>query len=183
MRPHLLAGAACALTISACGGGSAGPSAAVAPVHLAISAPSDMGAVHAARVTVRGTVRPSSATVTVRGHRAAVAGGTWSSDVDLAPGVNVIDVLASAGDARPALTALRVRRFVQVTVPDVTGLSVADATKQLKGRGLKADVQTAGGGFFDNLLGAKPSVCQTTPSAGAQVDPGASIVVTAAPRC
>jgi beta-lactam-binding protein with PASTA domain len=103
--------------------------------------------------------------------------------VDLEPGVNVIDVLASAGPARPALTAVRVRRLIQVAVPDVAGLSVADATKQLEDRGLKADVQTAGGGFFDDLLGAKPKVCQTTPSAGEQVDPGASILVTAAPRC
>jgi hypothetical protein len=182
MRLLLLAGATCALLFSACGGRTRNPAPA-APVRLQVTAPGDLGSVHGQTVTVRGTVRPGTATVTVRGRRATVSGGSWSSDVRLDPGVNVIDVLASADRGRPALTALRVRRIVTIAVPDVTGQSVADATRQLEDRGLKADVQTAGGDFFDKLLGGNPNVCDTTPGAGEQVDPGTTILVRASRRC
>jgi len=46
-------------------------------------------------------VRPSTARVTVAGRRATVTGGTFRAGVALAPGTNVIDVLASAGPASP----------------------------------------------------------------------------------
>lgn len=181
MRVSLLAGAACALMLSACGGGDA-PQAAT-PVRLAVTAPADLRAVRDATVEVRGTVRPSKATVTVGGRRAAVSGGTWSADVALEPGVNVIDVLASAGRGRPALTAVRVRRLIAVEVPDLVGSPADDARRQLEDLGLKADVSQAGGGFFDDLLGGKPRVCETTPEAGTRVDPGSTVEVLTAKRC
>ena len=48
---------------------------------------------------------------------------------------------------------------------------------------LKGDLQTTNGGFFDELLGGKPEVCATDPSAGAHVDPGSTVVVQLARRC
>jgi PASTA domain/Glucodextranase, domain B len=182
MRLTLLAGAACALLLCACGGGDQ-PATAVAPVRLQVTSPGDQDAVRSEGVEIRGTVTPSSATVTVRGQRADVAGGSWAAQVSLEPGVNVVDVLASAGRARPALTAVRVRRIVDVEVPEVTGLSADDARQELEDADLKAELQTEDGGFFDELLGGKPEVCQTSPTAGARVDPGSTVIVQLARRC
>ena len=180
MRPLLLAGAACALTLSACGGGTTPPPP---PVRVTVSDPADQRAVRDGSVDVRGTVRPAGATVTVRGQRAQVSGGSFHARVSLAAGVNVIDVLASAGDARPALTAVRVRRIMTVAVPDVVGGNPDDARKALQAAGLKVDTQQSGGGFFDELLGQAPQVCATSPQAGATVDAGATVHVTVARRC
>jgi hypothetical protein len=152
-------------------------------VRLQVTAPGDQDAVRAASVEIRGTVAPSSATVSVRGARADVSGGSWSAKVSLEPGVNVVDVLASAGRARPALTAVRVRRIVDVTVPDVVGLGADDARQALDDAKLKPQLQTENGGFFDELLGGKPQVCQTAPGAGTHVDPGSTVVVQLARRC
>jgi hypothetical protein len=182
MRLPLIAGAACALLLTACGGGDK-PASAVAPVRLQITSPSDQGTVRDPSVQIRGTVSPAGAEVVVRGERAEVSGGSWSAQVSLEEGVNVVDVLASAGRARPALTAVRVRRIVDVEVPDVTGLSADDAQQELEDAHLEADLQTDDGGFLDDLLGGKPTVCETSPAAGAHVDPGATVVVQVARRC
>jgi hypothetical protein len=181
MRPTLLAGTLCATLLTGCGGG--GTSSRTPPVRVTVSAPADQGVVRDVAVDVRGTVRPAGATVTVHGQRADVSGGSFHARVPLAAGVNVIDVLASDGDARPALTAVRVRRIVTVTVPDVRGLSPDDARKQLTGAGLKVDTQQSGDGFFDQLLGRSPKVCDTSPAPGEQVDAGATVTVTASRRC
>jgi hypothetical protein len=181
MRLSLLTGAACALLLGACGGDK--PAKPVAPVRLQVTAPADLGTVRSDNVEIRGTVTPASATVTVRGERARVSGGAWSAQVSVEPGVNVVDVLASAGRARPALTAVRVRRVVDVTVPDLVGLSADDAKSALAGAHLEGELQTAGGGFFDELLGGSPEVCETDPEAGAHVDPGSTVVVQLARRC
>jgi ABC-type uncharacterized transport system auxiliary subunit len=105
MRLSLLAGAACALLLCACGG-SDDAATAVAPVRLQVTAPGDQETVRAERVELRGTVRPASATVTVRGERADVSGGAWSAEVSLEPGVNVVDVRA---DRRARATRRRRR--------------------------------------------------------------------------
>jgi beta-lactam-binding protein with PASTA domain len=183
MRLSLLAGAACALLLASCGGGSDDAATAVGPVRLAIASPGDQGTVREPSVEVRGTVAPASATVTVRGKHAEVSGGSWRASVDLEPGVNVVDVFASAGRARPALTAVRVRRVVDVEVPDVVGFSADDARQELQDANLEPELQTENGGFFDELLGGSPKVCQTSPSAGTHVDPGATVVVQLARRC
>jgi hypothetical protein len=183
-RPAVLVlAAACALPLASCGGGSDAPSAP--PVRITVTDPADLGTVRDGSVDIRGTVRPASASVTVRGERAEVSGGTFHARVDLAAGVNVIDVLASDGDARPATTAVRVRRIVTVDVPDVAGLSPADARKQLQGAGLKVDTQgNAGGGdFLDQLLGGKPKACETSPAAGETVDAGSTVQLIVSRSC
>jgi hypothetical protein len=181
MRITLLTGAACALLLGACGGDK--PAKPVAPVRLQVTTPQDLGTVRTDSVELRGTVRPASATVTVRGERAQVSGGVWSAQVGVEPGVNVVDVLASAGRARPALTAVRIRRVVDVVVPDVVGLSADDARSELEDANLEAELKTAGGGFFDELLGGSPEVCASEPSAGTNVEPGSTVVVQLARRC
>jgi PASTA domain/Glucodextranase, domain B len=181
MRLALLAGAVCALLLTACGGDE--PAATVAPVHLAVAAPQDLASVRSETVELSGTVKPAGASVEVRGKRASVSGGAWSAKVALEPGVNVVDVLATAGRARPALTAVRVRRIVDVTVPDLVGLSADDAKTELEDAKLVGELQTEDGGFFDELLGGSPEVCQTDPTAGTHVDPGSTVIVQLARRC
>lgn len=183
MRLPLFAGALCALALVApgCGGGNAGD-ATGPPVRLAIASPSDLAAVRTSTVEVRGTVRPSSATVTVAGERASVSGGSFSATVDLQAGVNVIDVLAAAGEGRPALTAVRVRRLTTVAVPDVTGLPEDAAREALEQAGFSVDVQR-GGGLFDDLLGGERGVCDSDPAPGAEADAGATVTITVAHRC
>jgi Glucodextranase, domain B/PASTA domain len=180
MRPAPLAIAASgALMIGACGGADA---PAPPPVRVAIVAPGDGDVVHDREVEVQGTVRPSTATVTVGGRKAAVSGGTFAATVSLAPGTNVVDVMASAGRARPALTAIRIRREVSVPVPELIGLPADDAVQVLRGVGLKADVQDADG-FLGRLLPGDPQVCATRPRADAEVDPGTTVHILAARRC
>jgi hypothetical protein len=179
----LLVTAVCSLPLASCGGGSDAPSGP--PVRLAITDPADLGTVRDATVDVRGTVRPAGASVSVAGHRADVSGGTFHARVDLAAGVNVIDVLASDGDARPATTAVRVRRVMTVDVPDVVDLDPDAARKQLEGAGLKVDTQRADGGgdFIDQILGGKPKVCETSPGAGETVDAGTTVQVIVSRNC
>jgi hypothetical protein len=183
MRISLLAGAACALLVTACGDDK--PANTVTPVRLQISTPRDLDSVREPRVIVRGTVRPADAVVTVRGARAKVRGGAWSADVSLEPGVNVVDILASAGHARPALTAVRVRRIIDVTVPDLVGLSQEDAQRALDDANLEASFEAddRDGGLLDEILGRKPKVCATDPEAGTHVDPGSTVTVQLARGC
>jgi Glucodextranase, domain B/PASTA domain len=180
MRLVLLPAAALsAALLTACGGGDA---PAPPLVRLAVTTPRDQAVVHEGQVELQGAVRPSSATVTVRGKRAAVAGGTFRATVSLAAGTNVIDVLASAGRARPVLTAIRVRRKVSVRVPDVTAHSVDDARRQLTGLGFKVEVQQERG-IFDRLLSRDPTVCAMEPGPGEEIDPGATVRILASRLC
>src|ERR1700742_3924744 len=157
-----------AAVITACGGDGGPPPA---PVRLAITAPNDLDTVHEDHIDIAGTVRPTTATVTVEGRRAGVGdGGTFKATGKLAAGTHVVDVLASDGRARPALTAIRVRRQVTVRVPDLVGLSVDDARTQLDATGLKADI-TRDDSLIDRLLPGAPTVCSADPNAGSQVDP------------
>ena len=169
-----------AAVITACGGDGGPPPS---PVRLTITAPSDLEVVHEGRVDIEGTVRPTTATVTVEGRPAALGdGGTFRASVSLQAGTNVVDVLASAGRARPALAAIRVRRQVTVRVPDIVGGSVDDARTQLDAVGLKADVQRDDS-IFDRILPGAPNVCSADPDAGSQVDPGTTIHLVASKQC
>ena len=169
-----------AAVITACGGDGGPPPP---PVRLAITAPHDLDVVHEDRVDVEGTVRPTTATVSIEGHKASVGdGGAFRTSVSLQAGTNVVDVLASAGRARPVLTAVRVRRQVTVRVPDLVGLSVDDARAQLDAAGLKADVQRDDS-IIDRLLPGAPTVCSADPAAGGEVDPGTTIHLVASKQC
>jgi hypothetical protein len=176
-RLPLAAAAVCALA-GGCGGGGPAP----APVRLQITSPSDETVVRDAHVELRGTVSPATATVMVEGHRAAVSGGEFQATVGLAPGTNVVDVMASAGAARPALTAIRIRRRVTVDVPDVTGLGTVDASDQLKALGLRAQIDDQDG-IFERLLPGKPKVCATDPAPGETVDPGTTVRLLVSKQC
>jgi len=172
--------AAAAVCVLAGGCGGDGPPAP--PVRLQITSPHDEAVVHDAQVELRGTVRPGTATVTVEGRRAAVSEGEFRATVALDPGTNVVDVMASAGDGRPALTAIRVRRRVTVEVPDVTGLVAADASDQLEALGLRVQVDDQDG-IFERLLPGKPKVCATDPDRGTSVEPGTSVRLLVSKQC
>src|SRR3954454_10243816 len=168
--------------ICALAGGCGGDRPAPAPVRLQITAPPDEAVVRDAQVQLRGTVRPATATVTVEGRRAAVSEGEFHATVVLQPGTNVVDVMASAGGARPARTAIRIRRRVTVDVPDVTGLVAADASAKLKALGLKAPIDEQDG-IFERLLPGQPKVCETDPERGATVDPGTRVRLLVSKQC
>jgi Glucodextranase, domain B/PASTA domain len=169
-----------ATSIAACGGGDADPPPS--PVRVSVGTPGDEAVVDRSRVQLTGTVTPASAEVMVAGRRATVSGGTFRATVALAPGTNVIDVLASAGRARPALVAIRVRREVSVRVPDLLGASADAARAQLGALGLQAEVEDDGG-ILDRLLPGDPSVCATDPRAGERLQAGATVRVLVARRC
>jgi hypothetical protein len=153
------------------------------PVRLTVDAPTDMALLHDDSVEVHGVVSPGSARVTVEGKGVRVSSGSFSTRVDLLPGTNLIDVEAGAtGGARPAMVALRVRRQVTVSVPDLAGVTPSDAKDTLAGLGLKADVKESTG-LLDFLLPEDARVCETDPPAGTDVDPGTTVTVLAAKRC
>jgi len=178
-RLGLLIAAACPLALAACGGSS---TTAKPPVRLTVDAPGDGAVVHNNTVQVSGRVSPSGASVTVLGRAATVTGGSFAATVPVEGGDNVIDVMASAPSSRPAMTAVRILRQLQVTVPDVAGDSPGDARSRLEQAGLRADVHESGG-FFDDLLPTDPSVCETKPAAGARVDRGSTVRVHTAKVC
>src|SRR4051794_8103345 len=108
-----------------CGGGGTDEQAARAlrPVSLTVSQPADAATTQRASVGVRGYVDPPGAAVTVLGHPAEVTAGSFNATVDLRPGINLIDLAATARGRGAAMTALRVTREMPVVVPDLGGLT------------------------------------------------------------
>ena len=174
----LSAAAFAALALGGCGGTKPAPP----PVRLSVDAPADMAVERSASVEVHGVVSPPAAGVKVEGKEVAVRGGRFSTEVPLLPGTNLIDVVAGADRARPAMVALRVRREVTVRLPDLTGFTPSDARDALAGLGLKPDVQKAGG-LIELLLPEDARVCGTDPPAGTEVRPGSTVTVFAAKSC
>jgi hypothetical protein len=170
-----------ALAATGCGDQQA-PEPPRPPVHLTLSGPSDTASVHGDSIEVSGTVSPVSATVRVRGRRVPVSGGSFTAKVGLEAGTNVIDILASAPETRPAMTAVRVRRLVTVRVPDVVGDDPTDARDRLETLGLTTTVEQTGG-IFDTLLPGDPLVCETDPVAGREVDAGTQVRLMVAKGC
>jgi Glucodextranase, domain B/PASTA domain len=152
------------------------------PVDLDVSSPADDAVMRDASVEVRGTVEPAGSAVRVMGRAADVGGSTWSADVALEPGANVIDVIATARGRAPALTAVRVTREQNVEVPDLDGLEVPEAQERVGEVGLELEVEE-GGGLFDDLLPGEPAVCRQEPEAGAQVRRGTAVRVETARSC
>jgi hypothetical protein len=153
------------------------------PVKLSVDSPSDLQLLRNDSVEVHGVVSPATARVSVEGKDVSVNGGRFSKRVGLLPGTNLIDVQAgAAGGARPAMVAVRVRRQVTVAVPDLIGYTPQDAQDALAGLGLQADVKESSG-LLDFLLPENARVCTTEPTAGTNVDPGATVNVLASKRC
>jgi hypothetical protein len=138
--------------------------------------------VRAERVSVTGSVQPAGAHVQVLGREVAVSGGSFTADVALQPGANLIDVSASARGRRPDFAAMRVVREVRVAIPDLLGADADSAQNQLETLGLKVK-REAGGGFFEPILPGDPQVCESKPKAGTQVLPGSEVTLVTARDC
>jgi hypothetical protein len=171
-----------AAALAACGGKTQRSTSGAARVQLSLDSPGDGAVVQAAIVEVRGRVRPRGAAVEVAGRPAAVSGGAFSVDIPLSAGANVIDVAATAADARPAVAALRVLRDNRVTVPALAGQDPDVAQARLEDLGLKVD-RRRGGSFFDPLLPTAPRVCSIHPRAGTRLSPGTRVTEVWARHC
>jgi Glucodextranase, domain B/PASTA domain len=181
-RPVLVL-ACLAAAVAGCGG-DGGERAQRTPlaVNLDVSSPSDNSVVRSDTVEVRGTVEPAGAAVMVLGRPAENSGGTFVSQVELQPGANVIDVIATAGGRGPAMTAVRVTRELPVQVPDLGGLEVPAAEDRVGESGLELEV-TEGGGLFDDLYPGEPIVCEQDPEPGTEVRRGTTVHVEVQRNC
>jgi len=167
--------------LAGCGSDDPAP-APLGPVRLQVSVPADAATLRGGNVDVRGRVTPALSEVTVLGRPALVTQGRFSAVVPLAPGANVIDVIATAPRRRPALTALRVTRDVLVTVPQLAGAEEDEIERVLEALGLRLEV-LRGGGILDVLRPGVPVVCEQDPRAGAHVRRGRTVAVVVAKRC
>jgi hypothetical protein len=170
----------CALLAGGCGGGAARPQPRIA---LSVAEPADGASVTTASVTVSGTVSPRGASLLVLGRPVAVTDGSFSTDVALAPGANIIDLLAGSPHAQAAMATVSVTRIVLVRIPNLGGEAPQQAADRLTSLGLVANVVTHHGSFFSFLLPLSPQVCSTSPPAGRQVAPGTTVTVQAASFC
>ncbi len=168
--------------MAGCGGDDEPPAFPTEHVRLEITAPSDGSTVRRGTADVRGSVSPRASAVTVLGRPALVTEGRFTVVVPLEPGINVIDVMATAPRRVPTLTAVRVTRDILVTVPALEGLLEDDLDARLEPLGLRADVER-GGGLFDVLRPGEPRVCEQEPEAGARVRRGREVRVVVAKRC
>jgi hypothetical protein len=166
--------------VAACGG-TARPSSGPR-VTLSVSAPGDTKSVRAESVRVQGKVSPTGASVDVNGEAASVNGGTFTADVSLKPGENVIDVSASAPGRRPDADAVRVTRDMRIEIPELVGQPRDDALSRLKGLGLDVQEQRSGN-FLDRFFGGDEQVCELHPGGGELVDPGSTVTVVVAQSC
>jgi len=151
-------------------------------IHLQVSEPVDGATVTSGTVTVSGTVSPAGARVLVLGKGVASANGTFSTQVRLQPGTNLVDVLAGALHDKSAMTALRVYRQILVTVPNVGNDSPDGATKALQALGLKVHIVDTDP-FYSFLIFGSKDVCSTTPTAGRRVLPGTTVTVSVSKTC
>jgi hypothetical protein len=171
----------CCLLVAGCGGDDP-PKLPTEHVRLSVTAPADRASVRRGTIDVQGRVSPKRSEVAVLGRPALVTDGRFTVVVPLEPGMNVIDVSATAPRRLPALTAVRVIRDVLVTVPELAGLVEDELDARLEPLGLRADV-TRGGGLFDVLRGGEPRVCEQDPQPGARVRRGRVVDVIVAKKC
>jgi hypothetical protein len=153
-----------------------------ARVTLELGSPPDDARVRSETVAIRGTVQPRGAHVEVLGRDVAVDRGSFSAEVPLEPGANLIDVSAGARGRRPDFAVARVVREVRLPVPDLVGADADTAQDQLEGLGLTVRLENAGG-FFDPILPGDPKVCDLRPRPGAQVLPGSEVTLLVARDC
>jgi PASTA domain/Glucodextranase, domain B len=151
-------------------------------IHLDLSAPSDGSVVTSGSVTLSGTVSPVGARVLVLGRRVAVTRGSFTTQVALQPGSNLLDVLAGAAHDRAAMTAVRAYRQILVTIPDVSNDSPPNAAEALVALGLHVKLKDTDP-FYAFLIPGGQGVCGTSPSAGHRVDPGATVTISVSKTC
>ena len=152
------------------------------PVRLEVTAPADSTMVREDTVEISGRVWPRRARVLVAGRRAPVSAGRFQASVPLREGANVIDVAGAARGAAPAWTAVRVEREQLVVVPDLAGAGADPAARRLETLGLQAETEEQGG-LLDRLLGGDPVVCETEPSAGAELPKGTVVRLIVSVTC
>jgi hypothetical protein len=183
MRVPTLLILACLVTAAGCGGDdNERAQRPPAPVQLDVNEPNDMAVVQSETVEVRGTVEPAGASVRVLGDEASVSGGTFSAEVALDPGANVIDVIATARGRSTAMTAFRVTRELPVEVPDLDGLQVQEVEDTLSDVGLRPQIDQRGG-LIEELLPGEPAVCQQDPEPGTEVRRGTTVRVEVSKSC
>jgi hypothetical protein len=151
-------------------------------IHVQVSEPVDGTTVTSGSVTVTGSVTPVAGTVLVLGRQVSVSHGSFSAQVQLQPGSNLLDVLAGAAHAKAAMTAVRVYRQILVTIPDVSNDSPPNAAKALGALGLHVQLKDTDP-FYSFLIPGGQSVCGTSPSAGHRVDPGATVTISVSKTC
>lgn len=152
------------------------------PVRLTIDGPADGTTTLAGQVQVSGRVTPGASTVLVGGQSVSVSAGNFATQVAVKPGANVIDVLAGAARAHPAMSAIRIYRQIAVAVPNLAGKSASAATSALRQVGLSPQIQDTGG-FFQSLLPLSKHVCATEPPAARRLAPGSTVVLQIAKIC
>jgi beta-lactam-binding protein with PASTA domain len=152
-------------------------------VRLTLDTPSDGSRVETSSATVSGTVSPDGARVLVVGRSVTPnPDGRFSTTVSLTPGTNLIDVIASAPNARPVMTSLRVVRYVLIRVPPVTGDSPSDAAAAIRAAGLTPKLN-GDSNPFSFLLPLPEQICSQSPSGGAQVEPNSTVTLQAGKVC
>jgi len=184
MRARTLVAFTClAAVVAGCGGDDNDRAQrALVPIELDVSSPADNAVVQSDSVEVRGTVEPAGSLVRVMGDRADVSGGTFSAQVALQPGANVIDVIATARGRATAMTAFRVTRELPVEVPDLDGLEVPEVEDRLSEAGLRPEISERGG-LLDELLPGEPAVCEQDPEPGTEVKRGTTVRVEVSRSC
>jgi hypothetical protein len=109
-RGHAILMSCAAGTALALGGCGSSDDEKTTNASVQVSAPTDGTSVRSDRITVRGTVTPSDASVQIVGQSAQVGNGVFTGSVPLHSGKNTIDVVASAPGATPATTTITVTR-------------------------------------------------------------------------
>jgi Glucodextranase, domain B/PASTA domain len=174
------AATAAALAVAACGQSTVHHAA---PVQLSQLSPSDGVRVSSDRVTVAGTVKPHHASVMVLGKRVKPASnGHFSTSVPLQVGTNLIDVIADSKRAQPAMTAVRVVRYVLVSVPSVTGRSPRSAAAAIRAAGLVPKVHGSSDPF-SFLVPLSSEVCSQSPAPDKRVVPGTAVTLSVGKVC
>lgn len=150
---------------------------------LTLRTPVDQSRVATASAVVSGTVSPVRARVQVLGRGVRVrADGAFSISVGLSVGTNLIDVEASAPRSSGAVAAVRVIRYLLVTIPVLKGENPTAAAAGLAALGLT--VKTRGSSDPLNfLIPGSTKVCSSSPAAGSRVDPGATVTIRTSRFC